>query len=171
LTEDLHSPDSIALLQQSGIDFEKFEKEGIEVIDFAHLCLSSGLVMNEDVVWVVYQGGYDFAYLLRIVTGQASPATAEDFFNALKVYFPTFYDIRYIVSQVEPRMSGGLSELADLLGVPRLGIAHQAGSDSHVTLLAFFRYVDTAFGGTFRGAVYKNRLYGLPKASEKKTKK
>jgi CCR4-NOT transcription complex subunit 7/8 len=161
LTEDVHSSDSIALLRQAGIDFEKFERDGIEVIDFAHLFLSSGLVMNEDVVWIAYHGGYDFAYLLKILSGMANPPTSEEFFKSLKIYFPHFYDIKYIVSQAESRVSGGLSELADALSVPRLGAAHQAGSDSRVSFLTYFRYLQRAFGGTLRDNKYENRLYGL----------
>jgi CCR4-NOT transcription complex subunit 7/8 len=161
VTEDLHASDSIALLRQAGIDFDRFARDGIEVIDFAHLFLASGLVMNDEVVWISYHGGYDFAYLLKMLSGLPNPPTSEEFFTSLKVYFPRFYDIKYLVSQVEPRVTGGLSELAEGLGVPRLGTAHQAGSDSLVTFLSFFRYVNRAFGGNLRDEKYKNRLYGL----------
>jgi CCR4-NOT transcription complex subunit 7/8 len=161
LTENLHSSDSIALLRQSGIDFDKFEKDGIEVTDFAHLFLSSGLVMNDEVIWIAYHGGYDFAYLLKILSGMPNPSTAEEFFKSLKIYFPHFYDIKFIVSQAEPRVSGGLSELADALSVPRKGTAHQAGSDSLVTFLSFFKYVNRTFGGVYREEKYENKLYGL----------
>jgi CCR4-NOT transcription complex subunit 7/8 len=161
LTEDLHAADSIALLRQAGIDFDRLARDGIEVVDFAHLFLSSGLVMNSDVTWISYHGGYDFAYLLKILSGLANPPTPEEFFASLKVYFPRFYDIKYVVAQTEPRVTGGLSELADALGVPRLWTAHQAGSDSLVTFLTFFRYVNRAFGGALREEKYTNRLYGL----------
>jgi CCR4-NOT transcription complex subunit 7/8 len=83
LTEDLYAPDAITLLKDANIDFAKFERDGIDTVDFGSLLLSSGLVMNTDVVWVSFHGGYDFAYLLKMLTGSALPKNENDFFQLL----------------------------------------------------------------------------------------
>jgi CCR4-NOT transcription complex subunit 7/8 len=127
VTEDLHSSNAIELLQRAGIDFTKFDREGIEVIDFAHLLLCSGLVMNDDVIWLTYHGAYDFGYLLKMLSGEANPPTVDEFFMALNVYFPHFYDIKHIIAVTEPGTTGGLSDVGEAMGVSRLGTAHQAG--------------------------------------------
>ena len=42
LTEDMYAEDSVDLLQNSGIKFEKHEREGIETTHFAEMLLVSG---------------------------------------------------------------------------------------------------------------------------------
>ena len=42
LTEDMYAEDSVDLLQNSGIRFEKHERDGIETIHFAEMLLVSG---------------------------------------------------------------------------------------------------------------------------------
>ncbi len=52
-------------LQNSGIQFEKHEQEGIDPIAFAELMLISGLVLMENVKWLSFHSGYDFGYLVK----------------------------------------------------------------------------------------------------------
>lgn len=160
LTEDLHSPEAINLLKQANIDFNKFERMGIEVMDFAPLLYASGLVLNDEVVWISFHGGYDFAYLLKMLTGTTLPSTEEEFFQQLKIYFPHFYDIKYMMSLTDQKVCG-LQELAKELNVSRMGTQHQAGSDSFVTLLTFYRFMDKHYGGKLTHERFRNRLYGL----------
>ncbi len=51
------------------------------------------------------------------------------------------YDIKYLMRSCRT-LRGGLQELADDLGVRRVGPQHQAGSDARLTGLAFFRMKD-----------------------------
>jgi CCR4-NOT transcription complex subunit 7/8 len=76
----------------------------------------------------------------------------------LQLHFPHFYDIKYIISSVQPKISG-LQDLATSLGVPRVGSAHQAGSDSHLTLMTFFKLMEKHFGGVLKNDDYRNLLY------------
>jgi CCR4-NOT transcription complex subunit 7/8 len=48
---DMYAQDSIDLLKNSGIDFHKFERDGINVHDFGELLITSGLVLNDDIKW------------------------------------------------------------------------------------------------------------------------
>lgn len=162
--EDLSSPDALALLKQAEIDFEKFERKGIDVADFAHLLLSSGLVMNDDVVWISFHGGYDFAYLVKMLSGAPLPADVKEFFALLKQYFPHVYDVKYIMHMYEERVCG-LQDIANDMNVTRVGTQHQAGSDSYVTLLTYYRYMDDQFGGNYVQHQFDNILFNLPSRS------
>ena len=138
LSKDYYAQDSIDLLLGSGIDFALHRDFGIDPRVFAEHFITSGLVLNEDVKWVSFHSAYDFGYLLRAVTGEDLPDTEDSFLDQLKLYFSTFYDIKFMVS-TEERMKGGLNKLADSLNVKRVGQMHQAGSDSMVTLQTFYQ--------------------------------
>jgi CCR4-NOT transcription complex subunit 7/8 len=162
LNEDLYAPDAINLLQRAEVNFANFEQQGIELVDFAYLLLSSGLVMSNDIIWVSFHGGYDFAYLLRMLTGLPLPRSEADFFKLLQKYFPHFYDVKFIISKTQPSFSShSLSELAESLNILRPGVAHQAGSDSFVTLQLFFKYLEQHYASAFPQERFENNLFGL----------
>jgi len=50
LGEDIYAQDSIDLLMRSGIDFRRHEEYGIDVVHFAELFISSGCVLNDEVL-------------------------------------------------------------------------------------------------------------------------
>lgn len=163
--ENLYSTDAIKLLKQAEIDFDRFEQEGINMIDFAALLFASGLVLNDNIVWISFHGCYDFAYLYKLVSGQSLPDTERDFFKQLSIYFPHFYDLRYIISVYEK--VGGLQAIATSMGVERYGNQHQAGSDSFVTLLSFYKYMESKFYNSpgvpinYTYELFKNKLFGF----------
>ena len=156
--EDIYSPKAISLLEEAGIDFDEFEKNGIDVVDFAHLFYSSGLVNNPNIVWITFHGSYDFGYLLKMVTHKSLPSSEKDFFKLLRTHFPRFYDIKAILNYLAPSRSGGLQSIADDLGVERHGRQHQAGSDSQVTLETYFRLIEST---EMDYSPLINILYGL----------
>ncbi|KAK1425968.1 hypothetical protein QVD17_14635 [Tagetes erecta] len=67
--QDLFAPDSINLLKQTGIDFKLIAEKGIDASKFGALLMSSGVVLNDEICWVTFHGGYDFGYLLKLLTG------------------------------------------------------------------------------------------------------
>lgn len=158
LREDVYAQDSIDLLRQSGIDFRKNEERGIDSNRFGELLMSSGIVMNESVHWITFHSGYDFGYLLKLLTCQNLPNTESDFFGLLKVYFPTVYDMKYLMKFCN-NLHGGLNRLAETLEVERFGSCHQAGSDSLLTSCTFRKLRDDFFNGTTEK--YEGVLYGL----------
>jgi CCR4-NOT transcription complex subunit 7/8 len=159
-TEDLWVPDAIKLLEKANIDFSKFERDGIEARDFAHLLLASGLVMNDGVVWISYHGSYDFAYLIKMLTASPLPAAEDQYSRLLRSLFPHHYDVKQIAFVLEQRI-GGLQDVVTNLGIQRIGTEHQAGSDSYVTLLAFYRLMRTHYDGVLKQERFKNVFYGL----------
>lgn len=53
-SEDMYAPESIELLQKSGIDFQRHEEMGISPNDFAELFITSGLVLVPEARWVSF---------------------------------------------------------------------------------------------------------------------
>lgn len=60
--------------------------------------------------------GYDFGYLLKILTCEPLPQNENDFFQLLYIWFPCIYDIKHVVRSVKT-LRGGLQEIAESLGV------------------------------------------------------
>ena len=54
LSEDMFSPGSIDLLQESGINFQRHLTEGIQPNDFAELLITSGLVLTDETRWISF---------------------------------------------------------------------------------------------------------------------
>ncbi|ORX89537.1 ribonuclease CAF1 [Basidiobolus meristosporus CBS 931.73] len=138
LSDDMYAQDSIDLLTKSGIDFKKHEEFGIDVHHFGELLISSGFVLFDDVKWISFHSGYDFGYLLKVLTCSPLPAEENEFFELLRIYFPSIYDIKYLMKSCK-NLKGGLQDIADELQVPRIGPQHQAGSDSLLTCTTFFK--------------------------------
>lgn len=158
VNEDVFAHDSIELLRQSGIDFKKNNEKGIDAKRFGELLMSSGIVLNDNVYWVTFHSGYDFGYLLKILTCQNLPDTQAGFFSLINMYFPTIYDIKHLMKFCNS-LHGGLNKLAELLEVERVGVSHQAGSDSLLTSFTFRKLKENFFSGSLEK--YAGVLYGL----------
>lgn len=141
----MYAQDSIDLLAKSGIDFSQHEKNGVDATEFAEWLMTSGIVLNEEVRWITFHSGHDFGYLLKILTCQPLPSSEDDFLSLLQLYFPCIYDIKFLMEQTN--LHGGLSKVAEQLGVRRIGPQHQAGSDSLLTAAVFFKLHEQYFNG------------------------
>jgi len=160
LNEDMYAQDSIDLLQKSGIQFQKHEEQGICVREFAESLMTSGLVLSDQVKWLSFHSGYDFGYLLRLLTDVDLPEEEEEFFEILRIFFPLIYDVKYIMKSCK-NLKGGLQEVADQLELERIGPQHQAGSDSLLTGAAFFKMRQLFFENDLDDEKYCGQLYGL----------
>ena len=76
------------------------------------------------------------------------PESVDEFYHLLKTFFPTVYDIKYLIKDLKNLKDSGLSKLAAELRViyililrklNRIGPQHQAGSDSLATLAVYFK--------------------------------
>ena len=94
LNDDMFAQDSIDLLKNSGIDFEKFEKYGIDIQGFGEFMMMSGLVLNDEVKWISFHSSYDFGYLLKTLTCSTLPQDELAFLELLHIYFPCIYDVK-----------------------------------------------------------------------------
>ena len=183
LNDDMYAQDSIELLQNSGIQFKKHKEEGIDVFEFAELLMTSGVVLNDNVKYLSFHSGYDFGYLLKILTWTDLPSDEAEFFDLLRIYFPVIYDVKYLMKSCKD-LKGGLqevshpfplfslnvtnihhfslvSQVADQLELHRIGPQHQAGSDSLLTGAAFFKMREMFFEDNIDDVKYCGHLYGL----------
>jgi CCR4-NOT transcription complex subunit 7/8 len=158
VNEDVFANDSIELLRQSDIDFKKNSEKGVGANRFGELLMSSGIVLNDSVHWVTFHSGYDFGYLLKLLTCRNLPETQTGFFALINIYFPVVYDIKHLMKFCNS-LYGGLNKLAELLGVERFGVCHQAGSDSLLTSCTFRKLKENFFSGSLEK--YAGVLYGL----------
>jgi CCR4-NOT transcription complex subunit 7/8 len=135
-SRDARSESSMKLLRESGCDFDKHRDEGICPFTFGEMLTASGLVLNENMKWISFHGGYDFAYLVKALTGgQALPARVGDMLNYVDLFFPCRCDMKFLLREM---FRGSLQSLATQMRVAFSSL-HQAGSDALVTRAAFFR--------------------------------
>ncbi|KAF9005438.1 ribonuclease H-like domain-containing protein [Cyathus striatus] len=159
INDDMYAPESIELLQKSGIDFQRHDEFGIQPNDFAELMITSGMVLTPDTKWISFHSGYDFGYFVKLLTAESLPTTEDDFFALLRIWFPTVYDIKFLMRC--KMLKGGLQDVADDLGVLRIGSSHQAGSDSLLTSSTFFKMRHLYFHDHIDDAEFSGKLYGL----------
>jgi CCR4-NOT transcription complex subunit 7/8 len=180
LNEDMYSQASIDALIAAGVNFQGLERDGIDVFEFGALLISSGLVGDEEIRWISFHGGYDFGYLTKALLRTPLPDAEKEFNMLMKKYFPSIYDIKYILKyaikqttmgQLTPdagsqeilqkfEQKSGLESLADSLKIKRHGQAHQAGSDSLLTGKTFFKIRERIFNGEIDD-VHIGKVWGL----------
>ena len=165
INKDTYSPNSINLLKDCGIDFEKLKTRGIKHNVFAQYFMISNLVLNPDVNWISFHGSYDFAYLLKLLINMELPEKEEEFMDLLDTYFINYYDIK-VLTKDNDNFQRGLNKLADQLEVNRVGQIHQAGSDSGVTIDVFFKLKKSGLVSNTKLNEIKNILYGIGKGQD-----
>lgn len=72
---DEYNRESIALLENAGLDFDKHDECGIPHNLFAEHFICSGLLLNNELKWVAFNSAFDFGYLLKMITSQPLPNT------------------------------------------------------------------------------------------------
>ncbi|XP_073052505.1 probable CCR4-associated factor 1 homolog 9 [Primulina eburnea] len=165
IARDDHAPTSIDLLRHQGIDFVRNRQLGVCTYRFAQLMMTSGLICNENVSYITFHSGYDFGYLIKVLTGKNLPGTLAEFLNCLMVFFGNnVYDVKHLMKFCQG-LHGGLDRVAQSLGVERAaGCCHQAGSDSLLTWQAFEKIRSVYFSNLVNGEFpvkYAGVLYGL----------
>ncbi|PKA54566.1 putative CCR4-associated factor 1 like 11 [Apostasia shenzhenica] len=130
-----HAPESIALLESSGMDFDRLRREGVPSTWLARLLFDVGLIGSGlSATWVAFQGGYDFGFLMKMVTRVTMPPWGPP--ASLPATLADFLGL------------ASLERVAAQLGVERTaGKNHQAGSDSLLTCKVFFRMKEIYFHG------------------------
>ncbi|KAI9677384.1 MAG: hypothetical protein M1817_006336 [Caeruleum heppii] len=181
LAEDMYAQESIDILQKSGLDFQMHEKNGIDPLEFGSCLITSGLVLMEDVKWISFHSGYDFGYMMKIMLCQPLPEDESEFRELLNIFFPSLYDIKYLMksasknqaannSPLTPQASqiinnlgqkSGLQDIADELNIKRVGPQHQAGSDSLLTGKIFWEVRRIVYGGRIDDDKYLGQVWGL----------
>jgi CCR4-NOT transcription complex subunit 7/8 len=112
----MYAQESIDLLSKSGIMFQKNLENGIDPMHFAELLTSSGVILVDKVIWISFQGSYDFGYLIKLLTNKDLPNTEQEFLELLRIFFPNVFDIKYLMKSCR-NLKGGLEEVARQLEV------------------------------------------------------
>jgi len=160
LQVDTYAEDSIQLLQKSGLQFSRHHRDGIDPKAFSVLLITSGAVMMDNVKFLSFHSGYDFGYLMRMLTCSAMPESEAVFFEKLALHFPVIYDVKFLMKSCK-NLKGGLQEVSEQLKLERVGPQHQAGSDSLLTGHTFFQMRELYFEGHIDNDKYLGHLYGL----------
>ena len=179
---DMYNQESIDFLAANGMNMEMHELQGIDPRDFGAMLITSGLAMFDDVRWISFHSGYDFAYLVKIMHCKPLPDDEVEYRKLLSLYFPAIYDIKFMckTAQRSQMINGstplsasassiltslgtksGLQDLADELNVKRIGTAHQAGSDSLLTGKIFWEVKRAIFHGVIDDEKYIGQVWGL----------
>lgn len=181
VTEDMCNSESINFLTEHGLDLEQHEQNGIDPSEFGAMLISSGMAMFEDVKWISFHSGYDFAYLVKLMLCKELPEDEAEYRDLMNLYFPSIYDIKYMIKHAQKTHSvnsntltpaavgilnnlgqkSGLQDLADELGIKRMGVAHQAGSDSLLTGKVFWDVKKNIFSGNVDDEKYLGQIWGL----------
>ena len=159
LQNSIYSKESIDLLKDANFDFAEHYEKGIDVNEFSRMLLTSGLVLSKKIHWVGFHCAYDFAYLIKLLTGNAMPEKESTFYEFLEILFPSFTDFKFLIRDSE-LVKKGLQEISQFMDIQRLGTAHQAGSDAYVTSSVFFKSIKTMYNEEFIKK-NKNKLFGI----------
>jgi len=147
------------LLKDAGVDFSKHKDEGIELSLFAEHLFTSGLVLSSNIIWICFHGVFDFAYLLKLVTGENKlPENKEAFKKLLDLYFPNIYDVK-VLGEPFPHLHGSLSKTCQILQIEGSNLKHQAGNDSRLTSKAFFELLKLYTYETLKEK--HNKIFGI----------
>ena len=166
LEDDMYNEESIQMLKKSGVDFEKMSSQGIDPQEFGSLLITSGMTLSREVHWVSFHSGYDFAYLVKMLTAKALPEDEDAYRKLVTIFFPRLLDIKYLWRHANSLVrrgvigstatnilnnlgsKSGLQDLADELGCQRAGISHTAGSDAWLTGTVFWEMQKKIFDGS-----------------------
>jgi CCR4-NOT transcription complex subunit 7/8 len=170
LDSDLYAENSIRLLRDNGMDFQRHKYQGIDHELFADLFVNMRVLFNKRIKWLCFHGAYDFAYLMKLCSKlSVLPDTDIEFLTLLYCHFPNIYDVKYIakaIGGIGLWRDGSLNHLAAELGLHRLsGLNHQAGSDSMLTSNVIFRLIQLS-SVCLEDRNYIGILYGLGKGYE-----
>ncbi|EEF29156.1 ccr4-associated factor, putative, partial [Ricinus communis] len=147
---DLQDSVTMNLMTLRDIDFAKNREMGIDAKKFGELVVSSGVVRNDDVKWVTFDGGYNYGHFLKLLTGKELPEEQAEFFNLMKDYFPVAYDVKHMIKLCDGLNvhTNWLSSVAELMGVKRpVGMVKQSGSDSVLSCRIFKILKQNYFNG------------------------
>lgn len=182
MEDDMYNSVSIEMLKRQGADFERHATQGINPNEFGSLLITSGLALSDDVTWLSFHSGYDFAYLVKLMWAQMLPSDEEEYRVLVHKYFPNLFDVKYLLRHAQKLAQdptkrheisqnaismltslgtkSGLQDLADELGCQRTGPQHMAGSDAWLTGLVFWKMRQSIFDGKLPSDM-NGQMWGL----------
>lgn len=166
ISRDRYAPSSVELLKANGIDFQKNQAWGIDSGRFAAHLATSGLLSFghfSPVSWVTFQGAYDFAFLVKVLTRDCKlPTTVREFLEIVRFFFGNkVFDVKHLSKHCRG-LYGGLERVASAVKVERaVGSRHQSGSDSLLTWQVFYQIASQVNPELIYHPEHMGALYGL----------
>ncbi|KAG2558959.1 hypothetical protein PVAP13_8NG320000 [Panicum virgatum] len=121
---DRHAPESVAFLRSRGVDFRLAPEGGVRAAAFAArlAAVLAPARLRGDLAWAAFGGAYDFAYMVKMLSGgQPLPGTWHDFMAQTKALLGgRLFDGKYMAEHSgRPDLcGGGLRRVAARLGAP-----------------------------------------------------
>ncbi|XP_059626859.1 putative CCR4-associated factor 1 homolog 8 [Cornus florida] len=151
------------LRKSPGVHLRKNTEKGMnkEGVD-AYLLVQKfkEVIALHKIKWVTFHGLHDLALMMKLVSGDEMPHTRMEFVQRLSLIFFEVYDVK-VMARDCPGLHNYevvLEGLGKFLKARRTGEAHQAGSDSMLTAIAFCSMKD---GYGLREEDYEGWLYGI----------
>ncbi|XP_074556472.1 putative CCR4-associated factor 1 homolog 11 [Curcuma longa] len=166
INRDRYAPPSVKLLKANGIDFQKNQVWGIDSCRFAAHLATSGLLSFghfSPVSWVTFQGAYDFAFLVKMLTCDCKlPKTVDEFLDLVRFFFgKRVFDVKHLSKHCHG-LYGGLERMASVVQVERaVGSRHQSGSDSLLTWQVFYQIASRVNSVLIDRPEHMGTLFGL----------
>jgi len=101
--------------------------------------------------------------MYRVLANTPMPDSEDGFLEDTKQFYPNLYDVKYMKEDFDD-LKGGLARLGDMLNLNRHGISHQAGSDSWLTGLTYFKLIEDFLKGVDIAKEFNNAVSGFGKA-------
>ncbi|CAI8493047.1 unnamed protein product [Pichia kudriavzevii] len=165
LDNEMYNKESIELLTNTGIDFNRLKENGIDRFEFAQSLIDSGLCLLENTNWISFHAGYDFGFLISLMINKEMSSKESEFDETLSKYFINFYDVK-LLSTLHPIINSKqgvtLESLSEDLGFSRLlnlGNLMQVGGQSLLTYLNFWELKRSIDRNDFESL--KNQIFGL----------
>ncbi|KAF8666005.1 hypothetical protein HU200_054094 [Digitaria exilis] len=136
-----YAQESVAFLVSQGVDFDGARRDGVSSAVFAtkFAAVVAPTRVRGDLTWVAFGGAYDFAYLVKMLSGsQPLPETLHEFMVWTRnLLGGRLFDAKYMAehSGRADLCIGGLRRMASRLGTPVLDQEPPclAGPKSHTT--------------------------------------
>ncbi|CAN8295312.1 unnamed protein product [Cochlearia groenlandica] len=158
---DTRNEVSMEFLKRHGLDLNKIRRDGVDMFGYAFFPKLLSLFHSQrHFEFVTFQGAYDIAYFLCILCKGKLPETSREFASQVEKVFGDVYDLKVMAGHCQGLGEHlGLSKLAKILNIGRVGRAHHAGSDSLMTARVFIRFKQLYV----ISKSYKGILYGIGK--------
>ena len=96
VTKETVNLESLELLKKSGVMFDRHQQNGVIFEEFSQLMMDSGLLLNDEIIWLSYHAAYDYGFLIHKLMNTNMPNNKEDFEWWVKKYIPVSYDLNLI---------------------------------------------------------------------------
>jgi CCR4-NOT transcription complex subunit 7/8 len=169
---DSHAPASVAFLASQGVDFPAARLRGVSSATFASriAAILAPARLRGDLTWVAFGGAYDFAYMVKMLSGGLPlPGTWQEFMaRARDLLGGGMFDAKYMAehSGRADLIGGGQRRVAGRLGAPVLFPEPPclAGPKSHsacYVYTAMRRHFRDLYGGHDYGAFFDGLIDGF----------